>query len=103
MLIQCVDRERPRWVGRARQDVFVFAYSDDIRRVTASSTLGVIGMDRSAFKSFDSLVDKATFIERIGMYVDLFSHLSALIHPDLFLSGGRNATYLYVVFIAHGQ
>ena len=71
MLFDGVDRERPRRVGRGRQDIRLAGDADDVGRVTAARAFGVIGVDGAARDGADRVFDKAGFVERVGVNGDL--------------------------------
>ena len=71
VLVERVDRERARRVGRAREDVRLAADADDVGRVAAARALGVVGVDRAALERGDRVVDVARLVERVGVDRDL--------------------------------
>ena len=76
VLVERVDRERPRRVRRAREHVRLAADADDVRRVPAARALGVVGVDRAALERGDRVVDVARLVQRVGVDRDL--HVVAL-------------------------
>jgi hypothetical protein len=52
----------PRW-----QNKFLLNNFDDIWGMTTSSTLGMVGMDGPSLHGSDGIIDKARFVQRIGM------------------------------------
>ena len=71
MLIDGVDRERPRRVGARRQDVRQRGHADNVRSMAAAGAFRVVRVDRPAGNGGDGVLDEAGFIERIGMDGDL--------------------------------
>ena len=66
-----VPRERHRRIRGGRKDVRLAAQPDDVRRVSASGTLGVIGVNRAPGNRPDRVLDEAGFVQRVGMDRDL--------------------------------
>ena len=56
VLVDGVDRERPRGVGRGRQHIRLAAHADDIRRMSAACTFGMIRVDRSPGERGDGVL-----------------------------------------------
>ena len=71
MLVDGVDREGARGVGRGREDVGFAADADDVGRVAAAGALGVEGVDRAALEGAQGVVDVAGLVERVGVDGDL--------------------------------
>ena len=71
VLVERVDRERPRRVRRAREHVRLAADADDVRRVAAAGALGVVRVDRAALERGDRVVDVARLVQRVGVDRDL--------------------------------
>ncbi len=93
MLIDGVARERAGRVGRAGQHVRKAAGLDDVRRVAATGTFGVIGMDGTALQRGQCGFDKAGLVE--GVAVD--RHLHVILVGDaqaVVDAGGRGAPIL---------
>ena len=67
MLVEGVDGERPRRVGRRRQHVRLAAQFDDVRSVAAARALGVEGVDRPAREGAHGVLDEAGLVERVGV------------------------------------
>ena len=59
MLIHRIHRIGPSRIRRRRQYISVGASLDDVGRVTAARTLGVIGMNRATSKSRKRVFDKS--------------------------------------------
>src|SRR6202043_3966360 len=53
MLVDGIDRERPRRVGRRRQYVRQAAHLDDVRRMAAAGAFGVEGVDVAPLEGGD--------------------------------------------------
>jgi hypothetical protein len=55
----------PRW-----QHKFLLNNFDDIRSMTTSSTFGMVRMDGPSFHGSDRIINKARFVQGIGMNSD---------------------------------
>ena len=71
MLVEGVDGMRPRRVGGTRQHVRVRDHGDDVGRVPASRTLGVIRVDRAALDRGEGVLDEAGLVEGVRVQIHL--------------------------------
>ena len=62
MLVDCISRKGPSWIGGTRQHVTFLDDLHDIRRVATTCSLRMIGMDRSSTHCFESVVNVATLV-----------------------------------------
>ena len=93
MLVERVHRVRPRGVGRAGQNVRLAADPDDVGRVAAARTLGVIRVDRPSLERGDRIVDVARLVQRVG--VNRHLDVVAIGHGQAAVDGrGRRAPVL---------
>ena len=67
MLVDGVDRVRPRRIGGGRQHVGQAADLDDVRGVPAARAFGVIGVDGAALEGRDRVLDEAALVQRVGV------------------------------------
>ncbi len=74
-------RVGPRRIGRGRQHVLQPRHLDDVGRVPAAGAFGVEGVDGAALERLDGVLDKAEFVERVGV-----DH-----HLDVVVVGDREA------------
>ncbi len=73
VFVDGVAGERPGWVGGAGQHVGEATGLDDVWRVTATGTFGVVGVDGAALEGGEGGFDKAGFVE--GVAVDRHLHV----------------------------
>ena len=71
VLVDGIDRERPRRVGAGRQHVRQGGHADDVGGVAAAGAFRVIGVDRPAVDGGDGVLDEARLVERVGVNGDL--------------------------------
>ena len=71
MFINGIDGERPRWIRRRWNDVGLSADPQNIRRVSATRTFRMIGVNRATLKRRDGMFDCAGFVEGVGVNGDL--------------------------------
>ena len=74
VLIDGVDRIRPRRIGRRWQHVGLAAGLDDVGCVAAARAFGVIGMDRPATNRLERRFDEARLVQRVGVNCHLHIH-----------------------------
>ena len=78
--------ERPGRVGRAGQHVGEATGLDDVRRVAATSPLGVIGVDGATLEGAEGSFDKARADQNLAWMRQLIDELlraSLAQHPDV--------------------
>ncbi len=71
MLVNRIDRKRTGRIGRAWQYVGFAAQLDDVWRMATTGTFGMEGVNGSALERCTGMLDKAAFIQCIGMDHDL--------------------------------
>jgi hypothetical protein len=71
MLVHGVHGIGPRRVRGGRQHVLCAASLDDVGRVAAARAFGVIRVDRAILEGGDGVLDKAGFVQGVGMNRDL--------------------------------
>ena len=71
VLVDRIDRERPRRVRARRKDVRQPAQLDDVRRVPAARALGVVRVDRAPADRRDRRLDETRLVQRVGVDGDL--------------------------------
>ncbi len=67
MLVDCVHRERTRWIRGGGQDVGLATHADNVRRMATSGALGVIGVDGASLESPQSVFHETRFVQRVRM------------------------------------
>src|SRR5918992_3347023 len=72
VLIDGVDGIGPRRIGAGGKHISLAADLDDVRRMSAARPLGVIGMDSAALERSDGVLDKAGFVQSVGVDGDLY-------------------------------
>ena len=75
MLIHRIHGVRHGGVGGRRQHTRFTHQAQNIRRMPATGTFGMEGLDGAAANGLDGFLDKAAFIQRVGMDGDLNIHL----------------------------
>ncbi len=100
VLVQRVDGERPRRVGRRGQHVGLAAHADDVRRMAAARPLGVIRVDGAALERGDGRLDEARFVERVGVDGDL--RVGVVGHAQAAVDGGGRRAPVFVQLQADG-
>ena len=75
MLIHRIHRVRHGGVGGRRQHARFTDQAQDIRRMAATCTFGMEGLDGAATNGLDGFLNKTAFIQRVGMDGDLDIHL----------------------------
>mmetsp|Transcript_23960 Transcript_23960/g.43736 ORF Transcript_23960/g.43736 Transcript_23960/m.43736 type:complete len:526 (-) Transcript_23960:708-2285(-) len=98
MLFERVHRKGARWVGGRGQHMLLAADFDDIRRVPTARPFGVKGVDRAALHGLHRILDKPTFVQRIG--VDHHLHIHGIGHGQTAIDGPRRCAPILVQF--HG-
>jgi hypothetical protein len=94
MLVERVDRERPRRVGRRRQHVLEASHLHDVRRMPSAGALGVEGMNGATLEGSDGILDKAAFVQRVG--VDHHLHVVIVGHGEATVDGSRGRAPILV-------
>ncbi|MNS54294.1 hypothetical protein D3C72_870780 [compost metagenome] len=83
VFIDGVAGERPGRVGRTRQHVGKAAGLDDVRRVTATGTFGVIGVNGAALERAEGGFDETGLVEGVGvdrhLHVELIGDAQAVV------------------------
>jgi hypothetical protein len=69
MLVERVDREGPRRIGRGRQHVRQAADLDDVRRMAAARTLGVIGVDDAVLEGWRWSLDESRIRSSVSVWI----------------------------------
>ena len=87
MLVDRVDREGHRRVGRGGDDVGEAGQLDDVGRMAAAGALGVEGVDRAALEGGDGVLDEAALVQRVG--VDHHLHVHAVGDRQAAVDRGR--------------
>ena len=90
VLVNRIDRVRPRRIGGTRQHVRLAADADDVWRMTAARAFAVISVNRATLERGNRAFDERGFVQRVRMdrhlHVVLVRHAQAAINR-----GGRRA------------
>ncbi len=78
MLIECVGRIGPGWVGTRRQHVGQATHTDDIGRMAAARAFSMERVDGSSLERRNGALDKARLVQGVGMEGDL--HVERISH-----------------------
>jgi hypothetical protein len=81
-------------IGGRRKDVIVLYDRDDVWCVAASSTFGVVGVDRAVLESCDSGLDEPTFVQGIG--VDQYLNIVLVRYSKAVVNCGRRRAPVFV-------
>ena len=100
VLVQRVERVRPRRVRAAGQDVGVLDDGDDVWRVAAAGAFGVVGMDGAAGDGLNRLLDEAGLVQRVG--VDEALHVVLVADAEARVDGGGGGAPVFVQLQADG-
>ena len=71
MLIERVDGIGIGRIGRRRQAIDLAGHADDVGRVAASGTFGVVHMDGPALDRGQGIFEEPALVERVGVQLDL--------------------------------
>mmetsp|Transcript_24303 Transcript_24303/g.37461 ORF Transcript_24303/g.37461 Transcript_24303/m.37461 type:complete len:405 (+) Transcript_24303:486-1700(+) len=96
MLIDGIGSIRPRRIGTARDHIHRTTHPNDIRRMSTSRTLTVVGMNRSILHGCQTSLTARAFVERIGMNRHL--NIVLLRHAQTIVNGRRRGAPILVQF-----
>mmetsp|Transcript_16530 Transcript_16530/g.24402 ORF Transcript_16530/g.24402 Transcript_16530/m.24402 type:complete len:321 (-) Transcript_16530:353-1315(-) len=87
MLIDGIGSVRPRWIRTARNHIHRTTHSNNIRGMSTTRTLTVVGMNRSILHSGQTSFTARAFVERISMN----RHLNVVLlrHAQTIVDGRR--------------
>ena len=75
MFFERIHRKRSRWVSRRGDDIGFTANLDDVGRMAAAGAFGMKRVNRSTLERVDSVFNKATFVQRVGVDHHLDVHV----------------------------
>ena len=96
MLFERVDCVGACRVGGGGQNMLFAADFDDVGGMSAARALGVKGVDGAPFHRRDGVLDKARFIQRVGVDHDL--HIHCIGHAQATIDGGGGGPPVLVQF-----
>src|SRR3954468_1637971 len=100
MLVDGVDRVRPRRVGGRWQYVGLPAGLDDVGRVPAASAFGVVSVDSTSLESGQGRFYETGLVQRIGMDGNL--HVHFVRDGEAIVDCGRRGSPVFVQLQSHG-
>eukprot|EP01022_Parablepharisma_sp_SALTPOND_P030350 TRINITY_DN760_c2_g1_i1.p2 TRINITY_DN760_c2_g1~~TRINITY_DN760_c2_g1_i1.p2 ORF type:complete len:1290 (-),score=479.69 TRINITY_DN760_c2_g1_i1:1065-4934(-) len=100
VFVERIDREGTRRIGGGGQHVALAHGRNDVRRMAATGTLGVEGVDGTVLEGGQGVLQEATFIEGIG--VDGHLDVHAVGHSQAVVDGRRGGAPVLVQLQADG-